>query len=38
MLHGGFGSASQAQRSYHWDAEADAGHFLVAYPNGMDRA
>jgi polyhydroxybutyrate depolymerase len=38
MMHGGFGSASQAQRSYHWDAEADAGHFLVAYPDGLDHA
>jgi polyhydroxybutyrate depolymerase len=38
MLHGGFGSASQAEKSYGWDAEADAGHFLVAYPDGLDRA
>jgi polyhydroxybutyrate depolymerase len=38
MLHGGYGSASQAEKSYHWDAEADAGHFLVAYPDGLDRA
>jgi polyhydroxybutyrate depolymerase len=38
MLHGGFGSASQAEKSYHWDTEADAGHFLVAYPDGLDRA
>lgn len=38
MLHGGFGTASQAEKSYHWDAEADAGHFLVAYPDGLDRA
>jgi polyhydroxybutyrate depolymerase len=38
MLHGGFGSASQAEKSYHWDAEADAGHFIVAYPNGLNRA
>jgi polyhydroxybutyrate depolymerase len=38
MMHGGFGSASQAQRSYHWDAEADAGHFVVAYPDGLNRA
>ena len=30
MLHGGFGSGAQAERSYHWDAEADNGHFLVA--------
>jgi polyhydroxybutyrate depolymerase len=38
MLHGGFGSASQAQRGYGWDAEADSGHFLVAYPNGVTRS
>jgi polyhydroxybutyrate depolymerase len=38
MLHGGFGSASQAEKSYRWDAEADSGHFLVAYPDGLGRA
>jgi polyhydroxybutyrate depolymerase len=38
MMHGGFGSASQAERYYHWDAEAQAGHFLVAYPDGLHRA
>lgn len=38
MLHGGYGSASQAEGDYGWDAEADSGHFLVAYPDGMDRA
>ena len=38
MLHGGFGSGEQAERSYHWDAEADNGHFLVAYPDGLNRA
>jgi len=38
MLHGGFGSAQQAQKSYGWDAEADRGHFVVAYPDGLDRA
>jgi polyhydroxybutyrate depolymerase len=38
MLHGGFGSGSQAEKSYTWDAEADSGHFLVAYPDGLDRA
>src|SRR3984957_9031621 len=29
MLHGGFGSASQAEKSYGWNTEADSGHFLV---------
>jgi polyhydroxybutyrate depolymerase len=38
MLHGGFGSGAQAEGSYHWDAEADKGHFLVAYPDGQGRA
>ncbi|WP_036337762.1 alpha/beta hydrolase family esterase [Mycolicibacterium aromaticivorans] len=38
MLHGGYGDGAQAERAYHWDAEADAGHFLVAYPDGLDRA
>ena len=38
MLHGGFGTGSQAEKSYHWNAEADSGHFLVAYPDGLDRA
>jgi polyhydroxybutyrate depolymerase len=38
MLHGGFGSAEQAQRYYGWDAQADAGHFVVLYPDGLDRA
>ena len=38
MLHGGFGTGAQAERSYNWDGEADAGHFLVAYPDGLMRA
>jgi polyhydroxybutyrate depolymerase len=38
VLHGGFGTGSQAQKSYRWDAEADSGHFLVAYPDGLNRA
>jgi polyhydroxybutyrate depolymerase len=38
MLHGGSGNGAQAERSYHWDTEADNGHFLVAYPDGLDRA
>ena len=36
MLHPALGSGSQAERDYHWDAEADRGHFLVAYPNGLN--
>lgn len=38
MLHGGYGDGLQAERAYNWDAEADAGHFVVAYPDGVDRA
>jgi polyhydroxybutyrate depolymerase len=38
MLHGGFGTAKQAEQSYGWDKKADDGHFLVAYPDGVDRA
>jgi polyhydroxybutyrate depolymerase len=38
MLHGGFGSASQAEKSYGWDAEADQEHFVVAYPDGLGHA
>lgn len=38
MIHGGFGGAEQAENSYGWDAEADRGHFLVAYPEGQNHA
>jgi polyhydroxybutyrate depolymerase len=38
MLHGGFGRGAQAEKSYHWDTEADRAHFVVAYPDGLDRA
>lgn len=38
FLHGGFGSGEQAEQYYGWDAEADAHGFLVAYPDGYDRA
>jgi polyhydroxybutyrate depolymerase len=38
MLHGGFGSGTQAERSYGWDARADTGRFVVAYPDGLNRA
>jgi polyhydroxybutyrate depolymerase len=38
VLHGGFGSAEQAQRSYGWDQLADSEHFVVAYPDGVKRA
>lgn len=38
VLHGGLGTGEQAQRAYGWDAQADAGGFVVAYPDGIDRA
>lgn len=38
MLHGGFGSGQQAEQSYGWDQMADTGHFMVAYPDGLNRA
>jgi polyhydroxybutyrate depolymerase len=38
VLHGGFGSAARAQEDYGWDALADREGFLVAYPDGMQRA
>jgi polyhydroxybutyrate depolymerase len=37
VLHGAVGTARQAQESYGWDAEADAGKFLVVYPDGVRR-
>ena len=38
MLHGGFGSAAQAERSYYWDELAESEKFVVAYPDGRNRA
>ena len=38
MLHGGFGSAQQAERAYGWDQLADNAKFVVAYPDGEGRA
>jgi len=38
MLHGGFGSAEQAERSYGWDQLADSQKFVVVYPDGLGRA
>ena len=35
MLHGGFGTARQAQASYGWNAVADRAGFVVAYPDGI---
>ncbi|MGK2882700.1 MAG: alpha/beta hydrolase family esterase [Mycobacterium sp.] len=38
VLHGGFGSAQQAQRAYGWDQLADSAKLVVAYPDGLNRA
>ncbi|HTY26859.1 MAG TPA: PHB depolymerase family esterase [Mycobacterium sp.] len=38
MLHGGFGSAAQAERAYGWNELADSAKFVVAYPDGLGRA
>ncbi|MDE2482091.1 MAG: polyhydroxybutyrate depolymerase [bacterium] len=38
MLHGGFGSAEQAEKDYGWDAAATRHGFVVVYPNGERRA
>jgi polyhydroxybutyrate depolymerase len=38
MLHGGFGSAKQAESSYGWDALADREGVMVVYPDGVGRA
>jgi polyhydroxybutyrate depolymerase len=38
VLHGGFGTGRQAQKSYHWDEEADRHGFVVAYPDGHGRS
>lgn len=38
MMHGVTGSAREAERDYRWDGLADSGKFVVAYPEGLDRA
>ena len=38
FLHGGFGSAAQAEKTYRWDPKADANGFVVAYPDGENHA
>jgi hypothetical protein len=38
MLHRGFGSADQAERSYGWNQLADREKFVVGYPDGVGRA
>jgi len=38
MLHGGFGTAVQAEKAYGWSELAAAKGFLVAFPDGLGRA
>jgi len=38
VLHGGFGSAGQAEQAYGWDELADRHRFVVAYPDGVGRS
>ncbi|MEO8262644.1 MAG: PHB depolymerase family esterase [Pseudolysinimonas sp.] len=38
MLHGGFGSAEQAELAYGWDAQAERDGLIVAYPEGVGRS
>jgi polyhydroxybutyrate depolymerase len=38
MLHGGYGNGVQAENSYHWDPQADRGHFLLALPDGLNNS
>ncbi len=38
FLHGGFGDGAQAEGAYGWDAAADAGRFVVVYPDGISKA
>jgi polyhydroxybutyrate depolymerase len=38
VLHGGFGSAEQAERSYGWDQLGDSAKFVAVYPDGVKRA
>ncbi|MEV0132544.1 PHB depolymerase family esterase [Dactylosporangium sp. NPDC050688] len=38
MMHGGFGTGQQAEDAYGWDAKADAAGFVVAFPDGANRA
>jgi polyhydroxybutyrate depolymerase len=38
MLHGGYGTAGQAESTYGWDDRADGAKFIVAYPDGLYRS
>src|ERR1700719_3276313 len=34
-LHGGFGTGARMESGVHWDAKADAGGFVGAFPDGI---
>lgn len=38
MMHGGFGSAEQAELTYGWDGQAESTGIVVAYPEGLGRS
>lgn len=38
MLHGGFGSAEQAELVYGWDRQAERDGTIIAYPDGIGRS
>jgi polyhydroxybutyrate depolymerase len=38
VLHGGFGTGEQAERSYGWDAAANRHRLVVVYPDGVGRS
>lgn len=38
MLHGALGSGKQAEKAYGWNELADKYGFIVAYPDGLNRA
>jgi polyhydroxybutyrate depolymerase len=38
VLHGGLGSAEQAEAAYGWNEVADRERFVVAHPDGLHRA
>ena len=37
VLHGAGATAAEVERRYHWDPLADREHFVVAYPQAIDR-
>ncbi len=37
VLHGAGATAQEVERRYHWDPLADRDHFIVAYPQALDR-